>query len=384
MKHRFLSAIPSLLLALCLCLCSCVRGEEITRETRGLTLSSGSVEYPVLLPEEDPVSERINALILEKGCIPDRLTRLAVLLSEGELKVSYEDRILEDFYSCVFSAEGNVETRRKSHVWNAVNADLTSGEEIPFGALFTDEASARETLENLLEEEIAPELSAHLQNSDLTPLPENFALMQTGLRLLYPIQSLSTLSDRAGDVVLGWNEIREVLDLSEGSVLARLGVPEMLELTESSAEKLRKTVAAGVLPDLPVKIGDPVKDATDKYRMLTDPDEYEGGRMFALEPGVFRNVYLLSDRLAYDWDNSRVLGIRMDRGCLYGLCVGQTEKETWRMILGEPDHTVVYDEERAEAERAVPGECDYYTLGDHQLRLLSDRDGILRVITLLE
>lgn len=106
--------------------------------------------------------------------------------------------------------------------------------------------------------------------------------------------------------------------------------------------------------------------------------------MFALEGGCFRRVYLLTDHLSEDWDNSVVQGIRMDRGNFSGLCIGTTAREEWRLILGEPDYTVTYDDEKAELNRTVPGECDYYSCGKYQLRLQSDLDGILYSIILTE
>ena len=66
-----------------------------------------------------------------------------------------------------------------------------------------DPKGARAAMELYLEEEVAPELSAHLGSSELLPLPEGFFLERAGLTLLYPIGRLSTLSDRAGAVRIG-------------------------------------------------------------------------------------------------------------------------------------------------------------------------------------
>ena len=74
----------------------------------------------------------------------------------------------------------------------------------------------------------------------------------------------------------------------------------------------------------------------------------------------------------------------MDRGCLWGLCVGETTAEEWRQVLGEPDYTVAFDAEEAEYARTVPGNCDYYLYGDYRLQLQYGEDGILAGITLAE
>jgi len=231
---------------------------------------------------------------------------------------------------------------------------------------------------------VAPELSAHLDNNELTPLPEGFRLEPAGLTLLYPISSLSTLGDRAGAVRIGWNEIRSFLDLREGGILDRIGAVNMMTLTEDSREYIRRMAENGQLPGIPVTIGEGLKALTDRYHLLTDPDVYVGGRLFALEGSGFRNVLLMTDFLSEAWDDSVVQGIRMDRGCAWGLCIGETRKNEWRAVLGDPDSETELDPETADSNRMVSGSCDYYNIGAYQLRLYADTDDTLVSIVLTE
>ena len=127
-----------------------------------------------------------------------------------------------------------------------------------------------------------------------------------------------------------------------------------------------------------------MQELTDRYHLLTDPDGYEGGRMFALEGGAFRKASLLTDDLGRDWENSKVQGIRMDQGCLWGLCPGETARDEWRAVMGEPDGPAEVDEEKADANRLEPGTCDYYRCGDYLLQLYSDREGTLTGVVLTE
>ena len=127
-----------------------------------------------------------------------------------------------------------------------------------------------------------------------------------------------------------------------------------------------------------------MQELTDRYHLLTDPDGFEAGRLFALEGGCFRGVYLMTDDLTRSWENSKVQGIRMDQGCLWGLCIGETMRDSWFSILGEPDGSAEVDEEKAEANRIEPGTCDYYSCGEYQLRLYSDETGILISVILAE
>ena len=115
------------------------------------------------------------------------------------------------------------------------------------------------------------------------PLPDTFLLEASGLTLLYPVGQLSTLSDRAGDIRIGWNVLKDVLDFSEDSIPSRIGVTEMTVLSGESAEKIRAAAAEGSLTGIPAGIGDSMQALTDRWHMLTDPDGSEEGRLFSLE-----------------------------------------------------------------------------------------------------
>ena len=362
------------------------QGTETLFEEKGLELGECSVKYPVLREgaAAEELRQTINDRILEDGHVRDYLTRVSQLISGGSLQVSWSGTVMGDVFSFVMSAEGAVVNPRPAFVWTVGNIDLRDGHEVTWEELFPDPEAARETVEAYLEEEVAPELSAHLLNSGLTPAPELFALNERGLLLLYPADQLSTLSDRAGDVLIPWRVVSELLDAREDGITARIGVTKWLEMTEENAEKIRAAAAAGALPGIPVRLGDSVQAWTDRQHLLIDPDVYEGGRLFSLEGGIFRNVFLMTDFLSESWDTSVVDGIRMDEGNLFGLVTGRTEQEAWRQLLGEPDHTVEYDEEKAEAYRTVPGSRDYYEFGGNRLQLHANEEGVLVSVIISE
>ena len=357
-----------------------------TVEDTGMDLNEAiSIHYPLLAGSGDEaLISRMNELIREKCGIGNYLTRTAHLISGGSLKTEWTGGILNDVFSCAVSATGAVESTRTTHVWSAVTLDLRDGHEISLSELFTDAEKAREQIEVYLEETVEPELSAHLLNSELVPLPDNFCLETNGLTLLYPIGQLSTLSDRAGDIRIGWNVLKDVLDLGEDSILSRIGAADMITLSEESADKIRTAASEGALTGIPAKIGDSMQELTDHWHMLTDPDGSEEGRLFSLEGGCFRGVYLITDDLSRSWAQSRVQGIRMDQGCFRGLCPGETKRTAWLSAMGEPDGTAEVGEEKAEANRLVPGSCDYYRCGDYLLRLYSDENGTLVSVVLTE
>ena len=383
MKHRILAIFLVLMFSLTFSL-----AEEVAVTDVGLDLLGSSVHYPQLTGMADEALQaRVNAAIMEKGRINDRITRMAALMNAPvKLNVSYSytlNAILEGgVFSCAILADGAVETSRATQVWSAVNVDLRTGEEITFTDLFIDADEATTFIENYLDEQVAPELSAHLAAGSLTPVPETFTISSTGLTLYYDIDDFRTLSDKAGTVTILWCELREYLKWGQTAVLMAINANQHIALGEDGALYIPEAVQAGAFDGIPATLGQPMQELIDRYALLTDPDIYEGGRMIALEVGAFRGVYILTDALTDDFDRSVVQGIRADRLNFWGLCTGDTTIDWWREVLGEPETTLVVAEERAESWRIVPGTSDYYTLGDYRLRLHADESGVLRSVFL--
>lgn len=361
-------------------------GEGITVESRNVSLPYGQISYPVIQGMTDEeLQDEINERIQADLKVSEAIDQMVLSQREGRSwKMEWTGGLLGNG---VFSAKINI-IRQQDGVFDqneqyGCNIDMMTGHEIALEDLLTEE-KARQATEEYLEYDVAPELSPHLLNAELVPLPETFLLEQTGITFLYPREKLSTLRNRAGEVKIGWNRLNDWLDMQENSIPERIGVSEMLELTEDSASKIRQMTKEGAFPDVPMRIGDRVKELTDQYQMLYDPDIYEGGRLFYLEGGCFRGVLLLTDYLSETWDESIVQGIRMDEGCAWGLVIGQTEQEQWRNVLGAPITTEQVDAEKAEAWRSETGERDYYQWDGHMLMLQSDESGKLCSMILME
>ena len=355
-------------------------------EDMGVTLGDHAVRYPRLTGlQDEALEEAVNARLLTAGRIDERLTRLAqVMGTDTPLTVTWQGSVMGGVLSCALDARGPLYDLRPTEEWAAVNLDLTTGADITLADLFLDEPSAMEAIEAYLWDTVAPEMSAHLENGELTPVPDCFTISAQGLTLYYPIRQLSTLSGRAGSVTLHWSELRAHLRLGEGTVLRRIGAEDAVNPGPHTAQAVAACVAAGQLPGLPVALGDDMEAVIAAYRRLYDPDLYEGGRMFTLEDDTFRQVWMLTDGLAgKDVTGSVVQGIRADRLDLFGLCTGETTREAWQALLGTPDATVTVDEARAESYRLTPGISDYYIYGAHRLRLHADEAGILRSVFLI-
>ncbi len=382
MKHRILALFMLLLLTF-----TCSLAEEPAVTDVGLDLLGSSVHYLQLTGMADEaVQASINAAIMEKGRINDRIARMATLMNAPvKLDVSYTYSLGDDVFSCAILADGAVETSRATQVWSAVNVNLRTGEEITLADLFTDVDAATAFIESYLDEQVAPELSAHLAAGSLTPIPETFTISPTGLTLYYDIDDFRTLSDKAGTVTILWYELRPFLmvsAVSEPEAIINQIAMDFITLDITDGDTLLESLQGGALPGIPATLGQPMQELIDRYALLTDPDIYEGGRMIALEDGAFRGTWLLTDALTEEFDHSVVLGIRADNISLHGLCTGETTIDTWRKALGEPETTLAVDEERAESWRIVPGTSDYYTFGDYRLRLHADENGVLRSVFL--
>ncbi len=376
MKHR--------ILILCLLLLTLTTAlADVTIRDMSLEMLGSSVHYPQLTGLEPAVQSAVNAAVMDKGRINDRLTRMALLSnSPVKLSVSYAYTLQGDVFSCAILADGAVETSRSTQVWSTVNYDLRTGKEITFADLFDDVDRATAFIESYLDEQVAPELSAHLAAGSLTPIPAEFTISPTGLTLYYDIDDFRTLSDKAGTVTILWAELRDYLRLSQADVLMAIGANGHIALGEDGEYHIPDALQTGSFEGIPAAIGQPMQELIDRYALLTDPDIYEGGRMIALEDGAFRQVYILTDALTETFDNSVVQGIRADRLNFYGLCTGDTTIDWWREVLGTPDNTLAVNEERAESWRIVPGTSDYYTFGDYRLRLHADESGVLRSVFL--
>lgn len=380
MKQRLLSLILILLLGT-----SAALAEDTAAVTDvALDLLGSSIHYPQLTGLDDAdMQSAVNAAIMEAGAINERLTRMAALANAPvKLNVSYACTLAGEVFSCAILADGAVETSRSTQVWSTLNVDLRTGQEITFADLFTDADAASEAIAAYLDEQVTPELSAHLAAGTLTPVPATFSLSPTGLTLYYDINDFRTLSDRAGTVTLLWTELQPYLRLDADDVLTALGASVHLTLDETSAARMADALADGALPGLPAAIGQPMQALIDRYALLNDPDIYEGGRMIALEDGAFRKVWLLTDALTEHFDQSVVQGIRADRLNFFGLCTGETTLDAWRAALGEPETTLRVDDSRADSWRIVPGTSDYYHLGGYRLRLHADEAGVLRTVFL--
>ena len=354
----------------------------------GFDLGTVSIHWPQLNGlEDEAIQARVNEALTDAANAPALSARMALVMNaDPPLIANWRGEIRNHILSCVLYAEGPIETERFQSVYHCVNIDLKTGEAFALADLFEDPDTVTEGIESWLTDTIAPDLSAHLMNSDLLPIPEDFLLEDTGLTLFYPKKQLSTLTDRAGAITLEWHpELVESLKVDEDSIPVRFGLKA---LHDYDREAFFRCFENGSVPGIPARIGDSVEKLVSAYHLDGEPDFYDGGRYVELEDSRFRGAWLMTDNLSAkvkQFPDSVVQGIRTDRFSLYGVAT-DSEDCTRDEILreyGDPYASVELKDEAAEAMRLVAGISDYYHAGDYRLRLHYDEEGYLRSIFLL-
>lgn len=357
--------------------------EQPTVKDVSTVIGDNAVSYPQLEGlSDEKIQQAINNSIVEKAKIAQRMVTLSTLKSGSSgLQVRYEAYVGAGVFSTVISAFGIMENGRNGQEYTTLNYDLATGRALTFADFFTNPDTAAGHMESILQDTIGDDLSAYLVNASLAPLPrDNFSVNADGITFYYPANQFSLLSGYCGAAQFDYWELSDDLISSADSLPVRLGAfPQTLKDKEIR-KKIEEAVQNGMLPHFPIKIGDAMTDLVQRYRLLRQPDQYPGGRYYQMEAPLFRQVLILSDALAAGYDQSKAEGLLSFRVDLFGLQTGVTTQKRWRDVLGEPNSTVSFDETLAYDYSLPVGTADYYTIGNHQLLMYADENGILYAV----
>ena len=289
-----------LLLALLLCFCAQAWAEEITIEEVRTQMGENAVVYPQLKGMEDTaVQQKINDDIVTASGVTNHMVSLFTLTGQQTLNVTYEAYLNDDIFSAVISAKGRLPKTRDGHSYTALTYDLKTGERVTLDRLFTDVDAAVALMEEKAIATLSEELNGYLEYSDLTPLPlDSFTLNEDGITFWYPADQFSLISGYSGACQFWYEEL-------EG-LWAADPTPELSTAEQKTA--IEKSISSGILPRVPVQMGQNMQEIADAYRLLRTPDEFPGGRYFLMEHPAFRSVLLISDSGAC---------ARMQRGSVY-------------------------------------------------------------------
>lgn len=361
------------LLALMMCFFASAGMAEITIEEVRTQMGESAVVYPQLKGMEDEaVQQKINDDIVAASGVTNHMVSLFTLTGQQVLNVTYDAYLNEDVFSTVISAKGKLPKTRDGHSYTALTYDLKTGERLTLDLVFTDVEAAVALMEEKAIETLSEELNGYMEYSELTPLPvDSFTLDEDGITFWYPADQFSLVSGWSGACQFWYEEL-------EGLLLKK---QEPLTADEQKAA-IEKSVSEGILPHVPVQMGQNMQEIADTYRLLRTPDEFPGGRYFLMEHPAFRSVLVISDSLQADYADSVVEGIQLRRGGLHGLLIGETIQQEWRELLGEPESSLDMTESMAYDYGLCEGSYDVYHYGANELRLYADTDGVLYAIQL--
>ncbi|MBE5777544.1 MAG: hypothetical protein E7326_08615 [Clostridiales bacterium] len=373
------------MLLMCM-LCAAAYSEEIvTASEMRMEGAEGSfVACPLLtVPEDETLSAAVNQLIQEKGRIAE-YTAVLSQITEGStgLTVSYTmTDVQRPVVSLVFSANGKMPFGKPSQKYHPVVMDMETGAEVTADSIFTDAEAALWALEEYMDTQVAQILSTHMENSDLLPIPmDSFALDEMGITFYYDQKQLSFLSGFSGAVTVPYFEMAEHLDLSDGSVLQRMGyAEEMMTAGAHTARKIAERAQSGYLGALPCQVGMTLDEAMDAFRSTVDAGFYPGGAYYEMEDASLRDAVLLTDAA-----ETKVIGIHARRISLWGIETGKTTREEWQKLLGEAQFSMEMGESDGSMYLLCPGVSDFYDFGDFTLQLHADENGVLYAAVLKE
>jgi len=349
--------------------------EEVSVEMVSTQIGENHVTYPQLSGMADvQIQQKINDDIVLTSGVANHLVTLATLGgTPWTLQVDTRVCLLhEQIFSAIISAKGKLPGQRDGHAYTALSYDLSTGEKLTLDQLMTDVDKAVAWMEEEAEKTLGEEWNGYMEYTDVRPLPtDSFTLDETGITFWYPFEQFSLLSGYSGACQFWYEELNGLWRWEE----VKRSNEEIRSAVEKSAQE-------GVLPNVPVSIGQSMQEVTQAYRLLRTPDEFPGGRYFVMEDPAFRQILVISDSIEDDFARSVVEGIQLRRGGLHGLLIGHTSQKQWREILGSPISSIDFTQNMAYDYNLPAGQYDVYQYGTNELRLHADESGVLCAIQL--
>lgn len=261
-----------------------------------------------------------------------------------------------------------------------LSLDLTTGMPIAFDALFDDPDAAAAAMEAIIERDYLEEMNVYVEEADLLPLPrESFSFDETGLTVYYGDDRYRTYDGNGGYVTFYWYEIAAYI--GEESPVYALSRPQ-----EADAQAIR--YADGYFGGYRLLgLYEPLGKAMLAYNLTDEPDYTADSILYPLSAPQLRGMSVEIPKYAEtEEEETPISAVRHSRISWHGLTTGETLREQIVELLGEPEATILYDEDDASDMMLEPGESLLYSCesscGSMVLEAHLDGDGVLSCIIL--
>lgn len=321
--------------------------------------------------------DRINSQIAE-ATAPEAIfacyrlmpgTQHELIFSDHRLHQAGEPRVL----SLVVQVKTNLKIERFTLMF-----DLLTGEKILPDALFLDKITAQDFMDEWVQTHLERDEYTYLHVDGLLPVPlENFYLTEYSIAVDYPFDSYHLFTQEAGGYRYYFPELKDILNLTENSLLSSLDeVQAGLGLLDN-ADRLAALLSEGRLPGVPEVMGMKVDDLIEQYGELTDSELFLYRERYVLAKPQFRDIHVVVGQ-----EDDLIQGIYARRMNLNGIMVGESGEEEIVKVFGEHSGKLPLDEQMAQLYAMQPGSILSYSFGDCQLMLNLDVEGILRTVYL--
>lgn len=262
--------------------------------------------------------------------------------------------------------------------------DLETGLEVTFDQLFADPDAAVAAMEAIIERDVLQNMSGYLEYANLLPMPRNcFSFDETGLTVYYQDDAYRNYDGTSGSVTFYWYELADYI--GEDSPVYELADRKQNETVDPNkiqhcmmlgrfpvAEQLEVGMSLGALEtDLGLTLLEANYTTNSRVYTFAEPDL----RGFAVEIPKYADTEEMQ---------TPITAIRASRIDLYSVVTGETTRGEVVALLGEPDKTLIYDEDDAFDMMLTAGESLCYQGSRFVLEVHLDEAGVVSCLILRE
>lgn len=321
--------------------------------------------------------DKINQEIAKETALEAIFTRFN-LMPGTQVELSYQEhRLHQGGEPRALTLNVTVKTKLKAEKFSLM-FDLLTGEKIEPEALFEDMGKAQSSLDAWVEAHLEQGEYTYLEVDGLLPVPiQNSYLTSSGIAVDYPFESFHLFTQEAGGYRFYFPEVKDILNLGEGSLLSSLDeVRDGLGLSDNN-ERLTELLSKGRLPGVPDVMGQKIDDVISAYGELTDSELFLNRERYVPASPEFRDIHVVVG-IADDL----ISGIYARRMNLNGVVVGESGEEEIVKVFGDSGAKLPLDEQMAQLYAMRSGSILSYFFENYQLMLNLDGEGILRTVYL--